>query len=117
MILLRCMPMGCLQKGFFKAVCLLDTNLWLTDRDDLAAFGVADVSLAVEHFHRLLLNNNVLLDGIMTDWTFFKMYWIDNLRHHPKILHGHCFCSSTKRNFQTLCNWCAYCWCFQSAMP
>ena len=44
-----------LQQGFFKAVCLLDTNLWSTDRDDLAAFGVADVSLAVEHFHRLLL--------------------------------------------------------------
>ena len=43
-----------LQQGFFKAVCLLDTTLWLTDRDDLAAFDVTDVSLAVEHFRRLL---------------------------------------------------------------
>ena len=43
-----------LQQRFFKAVCLLDINLWPTDRDDLAAFGVADVSLAVEHFRRLL---------------------------------------------------------------
>ena len=43
-----------LQQGFFKVVCLLDINLWLTDRDDLATFGVADVSLAVEHFRRLL---------------------------------------------------------------
>ncbi|XP_062521011.1 zinc finger protein 862-like [Corticium candelabrum] len=73
-----------LQQGFFKAVCLLDTNLWPTDRDDLAPFDVADVSLAVKHFRCLLLKNNVLLDGVMTDWTFFKMYWIDNLRHHPK---------------------------------
>ncbi len=62
-----------IQQGFFKAVCLLDINLWPTDRDDLAAFGVADVSLAVEHFRRLLLKNNVLLDGVMTDGTFFKM--------------------------------------------
>ena len=106
-----------LQQEFFKAGCLLDTNLWPTDRDDLAAFGVADVSLAVEHFRRLLLKNNVLPDGVMTDWTFFKMYWIDKLRHHQKILYSHCFCPSTKRNFQTLCNWCAYCWCFQTAMP
>ena len=37
------------------------------------------MSLALEHFRRLLLKNNVLLDGVMTEWTFFKMYWIDNL--------------------------------------
>ena len=72
-----------LQQGFFKAVCLLDINLWPTDRDDLAAFGVADVSLAVEHFRRLLVKINVLLNGVMTDWTFFKMYWIDNLIATP----------------------------------
>ena len=41
------------------------------------------MSLALEHSRHLLLKNNVLLDGVMTDWTFFKMYWIDNLIATP----------------------------------
>ena len=93
-----------LQQGFFKAVCLLDTNLWPTDRDHLAAFGVADVSLAVEHFRRLLLKNNVSLDGVMTDWTFFKMYWIDNIIATPSKKYPVVTASvPVQRYFQTLC--------------
>ena len=42
-----------LEKDFFKAVHLLDTNLWPTTKDDLSTFGVAYVSVAVDHFQPL----------------------------------------------------------------
>lgn len=69
-----------LKNKYFRAVGLLDTQLWPSDKNDLTTFGIADVSLAIDHFKPLLLHNNVSLDGIMADWTSFKLYWVDNLR-------------------------------------
>ena len=54
--------------------------MWPTTKDDLSTFGVADVSVAVDHFQPLLLKNGVSLDGVMADWNSFKLYWVDNLR-------------------------------------
>ena len=52
----------------FKAIPLLDTKLRHTDREILATFGIADVSLAPDHFIKpLLLKSGVLLDGVMAD--------------------------------------------------
>ena len=38
------------EKDVFKAVSLLETKLWATDRGELAAFGLTDLSVALEHF-------------------------------------------------------------------
>ena len=63
-----------LEKDVFKAVHLLDTKLWPTDREDLAAFGLTNLSVAIDHFKPMLLKNNVSLDGIVADWNSFNLY-------------------------------------------
>ena len=67
-----------LEKDVFKAVHLLDTKLWSTDRGELAAFGLTDLSVAIDHFKPMLLKN-VSLDGIVANWSSFKLYWVENL--------------------------------------
>jgi len=32
----------------------------------------------------MLLKNNVSLDGIMANWSSFKLYWVENLRDHKQ---------------------------------
>lgn len=68
------------SNNHFKAVRLLDTTLWPTDKSVLSAFGIADLSPAIDHFTPLLLKNNVSLDGNMIDWNSFKQYWLDNMQ-------------------------------------
>ncbi len=50
-----------LEKDVFKAIYLLDTKLRPIDRDDLATFGMTDVSLAIGQFKPILLMNDVSL--------------------------------------------------------
>ena len=53
----RGLSMADLQNNVFKTVHLLDTKLCPTDREILATFGVADVSLETDHFKSLFLKN------------------------------------------------------------
>lgn len=71
-------------KDYFKAVHLLDTKLWPRDKETLTNVGVNDVRFAVDHFHLLLLRNNIVITRIMTEWTSFKLYWAESLQHHSK---------------------------------
>ena len=73
-----------LEKDFFKAIHLLDTKLWPTGKDDLGMFGVAEISIAVDHFKALLKKKNVSFDGVMAERTSFKFYWLDNMQAYEQ---------------------------------
>jgi hypothetical protein len=42
-------------------------KLWPRDKQDLATFGVNDVSYAVDYFCPLLVENNVYINAVMNE--------------------------------------------------
>ena len=91
-----------LEKDFFKAIHLLDTKLWPTGKDDLGMFGVAEISIAVDHFKALLLKKNVSFDGVMAEWTSFKFYWVDNMQAYEQDVVWSLLLSHYQEKFPTL---------------
>ena len=76
--------MNDLKKDFFKAVRLLDTKLWPTDKDQIMGYGDSEISSAVRHFNLALEAKNTSVENIMSEWTTFKVFWLDNLQHVEK---------------------------------
>ena len=103
------------QKDVFKGARLLDIMSWPTEKDAVVMFGHAEVSLLTDHFKPLLLKRKYSPDGIITEWSSFKLYWLDNLQN--VTISGLCFCHTTMRSFLILYIWWRYSLCFPSALP